>query len=184
MLVANQYWKHKNHEVVAEALGLLHSRGITIPTVITGLPLDYRDPQNGPTSALLQSIARNGLAGIVVPLGLVSRDDFTQLIRCAAVVLQPSLFEGWGLSVQEAMAFGRPVICSDIPVLHENGSDALGFFDPLDPQALATLLASVWADLPPGPDLERERRSLEAHRVFGHAQGRLLWSISSGAALV
>ncbi len=177
ILVANQYWSHKNHGVVLEALELLRSRGMTIPVVFTGLPLDYRDAQNAPTSHLLQGIARRGLGGIATPLGLVSRTDLVNLMRCAAAVLQPSLFEGWGLSVQEAAALGRPTICSDIPALRENAPDALGFFAPGDPRALADILERVWPSLAAGPDPAGEQAALTRHRAFGVEQGKALLAL-------
>jgi glycosyltransferase involved in cell wall biosynthesis len=177
ILVANQYWSHKNHGVVLEALEQLKARGMTIPVVFTGLPLDYRDGQNAPTSTILQGIARRGLGGIVIPLGLVPRTDLVNLMRCAAAVLQPSLFEGWGLSVQEAVALGRPTICSDIPALRENAPDALGFFAPSDPRALAGILERVWPSLAAGPDLGGESAALDRQRAFGKEQGKALLAL-------
>ncbi len=177
ILVANQYWSHKNHGVVLDALELLKARGMTIPVVFTGLPLDYRDAHNAPTSTILQGIARRGLGGIVTPLGLVPRTDLVNLMRCAAAVLQPSLFEGWGLSVQEAVALGRPTICSDIPALHENAPNALGFFAPSDSPALADILERVWPSLTAGPDLVGEAEALAAQRAFGTEQGKALLAL-------
>ena len=174
LLVANQYWSHKNHAVMLEGLELLKTRGMTIPVVLTGLPLDYRDAQNGPTSSILQGIARRGLSGIVTPLGLVPRTDLVNLMRCSAAVLQPSRFEGWGLSVQEAVALGRPTICSDIPALRENAPDALGFFAPHDSRALADILERVWPSLAAGPDPALEKAALAKHRAFGKEQGEAL----------
>jgi glycosyltransferase involved in cell wall biosynthesis len=98
-------------------------------------------------------------------------------MRCSCAILQPSLFEGWGLSVQEARALGRPVICSNIPALREHAPDALGFFDPCDPRALATLLEQVWAGHEPGPNMAAEAAALAAHRAFGLRQGQALLEI-------
>jgi glycosyltransferase involved in cell wall biosynthesis len=179
VLVANQYWSHKNHAVIFQAIEHLRRRGITIPVVLTGLPADYRDPQNTPTSLLLQGIAQHHLNGIVVPLGLVPRPDLVNLIRCATLILQPSLFEGWGLSVQEAVAFGRPVVCSDIPALRENAPNALGFFDPRNPEALASLLEQLWPILDAGPNVDVELAALAAHREFGRKQAHTLLALCS-----
>jgi glycosyltransferase involved in cell wall biosynthesis len=177
MLVANQYWAHKNLTTVVEALATLRKRGVAIPVVFTGLPVEYRDPANAPTSRLLQAIARGGLSGQVVPLGLVPRGDLIDLMRCACAVLQPSLFEGWGLAVQEAVGLGRPVICSDIPVLRENAPNAVGLFDPMDPMALASLLERLWPRLEAGPDRAAETAALSAHRAYGLRQGQELLSL-------
>ena len=44
LLVINQFWRHKNHRLVPEALAILNSRGLEVPVVMAGLPADYRDP--------------------------------------------------------------------------------------------------------------------------------------------
>ena len=71
-----------------------------------------------------------------------------RLYRRADVYLQPSLKEGWGLSVLEAMASGTPVVASDIPVFREfmtDGSNAL-LADPADPDDIASAVLRVLAD--------------------------------------
>ncbi len=166
LFVANQFWAHKNHKAVIEAISILRKQRILVPVVFTGLPSDFRDPSNATTSGVLQSIAEKGLAGQVIPLGLVARHDMLDLLRCASVVVQPSRFEGWSTVIQDARALGRPLICSDIPVHREQVPDALGFFDCDDPESLAALIGNLWPDLAPGPDGAREVMALDEHRVF------------------
>jgi glycosyltransferase involved in cell wall biosynthesis len=76
----------------------------------------------------------------------VSGDDLDRLIADAAVLVYPSLFEGWGMPLTDAMAVGVPVVCSDIPVLHEVAGDAALYFDPLDPRSIASALRRVLND--------------------------------------
>jgi glycosyltransferase involved in cell wall biosynthesis len=171
ILVANQYWAHKNHGVVIEALGKLAAEGLRIPAVFTGLPSDYRDPSNAPTSRMLQGIAQQGLAGQVVPLGQVPFAHLQQLMRCAALVIQPSRFEGWSTVVQDIKALGRPLMCSDLPVHREQAPRALGHFGCDAPDALGTYLRTHWPHLTAGPDPARESQSLAAEREFAHAYG-------------
>jgi glycosyltransferase involved in cell wall biosynthesis len=180
-LVANPFWAQKNHAIVVDAVALLAAHGLRIPVALTGLPADHRDPENACLSALLQRIAQKGLAGQVVPLGLVPRADLTDLMRAAAVVIQPSRFEGWSTSVQDAKALGRPVICSDLPVHREQAPDALGHFGCDDPQGLADILERRWPGLAPGPHLERERAALADHRAFAATHGRALLDLCRGA---
>jgi glycosyltransferase involved in cell wall biosynthesis len=118
----------------------------------------------------------------VTVLGGVARADLLALLRRAAVVIQPSLFEGWGTTVQDAKALGRPVVCSDIAVHREQAPEAVGLFAPGDPGDLADLLERVWPDLAPGPDLDREAQALERERSFARAHGEALFAICSEAA--
>ena len=171
ILVANQYWAHKNHAVVIDALGQLAAEGLRIPTVFTGLPSDYRDPSNAPTSRMLQGIAQQGLAGQVVPVGQVPFSHLQQLMRSAALVIQPSRFEGWSTVVQDIKALGRPLMCSDLPVHREQAPMALGHFGCDEPAVLAALLKAHWPHLAAGPDPAQEARSLENERQFAHAYG-------------
>ncbi len=66
---------YKNHIVVVRPSAELAKREIP-PVAITGLPADYRDPTNATVSTLLQTIAREGLAGQIIPLGLIPRATF------------------------------------------------------------------------------------------------------------
>ena len=177
VLVANQYWAHKNHAVVLDALAQLAGEGLRIGASFTGLPSDYRDPSNTPTSKMLQGIAERGLAGQVVPLGSVPFSHLIQLMRSAAVVIQPSRFEGWSTVVQDIKALGRPLACSALSVHREQAPTALGFFDCDRPDELASLLRAHWATLSAGPDLSQENASLATERDFARSHGHRLAEI-------
>lgn len=179
VLVANQFWAHKNHQVIVDAVAILARKGITVPVACTGLPADYRDPSNQAVSSLLQAIASNGLSGQVVPLGLVPRAHLIDLLRCASLVVQPSRFEGWSTIVQDALALGRPVICSDIAVHREQAPNALGFFDCDDPARLAQILEVAWPALRPGPDPAREAIGLAVQQPLAVEHGRILLRLCS-----
>jgi len=69
--------------------------------------------------------------------GYVSDDEVANLYRGAAVFVYPSLFEGFGMPIVEAMACGTPVVASSDPSLDEACGDAAVRADPLDPAALA-----------------------------------------------
>lgn len=176
-LVVNQFWAHKDPGVVVEAAARLRAQGITVPVVLVGLPLDYRDPQNRTLSSLLQAIAANGLWGQCSPLGRVAEHELIDLLRCAALILQPSRFEGWNTTLEDAKALGRPVLCSDLEVHREQCPDALGFFPPGDAPALAALLARTWPALAAGPDAGAESHALESARAFARLQGQRLLEV-------
>ena len=182
VLIANQFWQHKNHLTVIDALQRLSCQGVRIPLVMTGLPADYRDPTNEHLSRILQAVASSGLTDQVTILGMVPEADLHDLLRCAALIIQPSRFEGWSTSVQDAKALGRPLLCSDIPVHHEQVPGALGFFPCDNADILGDLLARVWNRLNPGPEPENEQKALAAEREFAESQGRLLLNLCLEAA--
>lgn len=165
-VVPNQFWRHKNHLGVLRALSILKSRNLKIPCVFTGLLYDSRDPGGTHLSSLLQAMVRENVKDCLFFLGFVSRPELVSLMRRAALVIQPSFCEGWSTSVQDAKALGRPVLCSDIPVLREQAPQALGFFPPDDPEAMAESLSAVWNQLAPGPDFPAEQSALEKERLF------------------
>jgi glycosyltransferase involved in cell wall biosynthesis len=180
-LVVNQFWRHKNHGVVLDALAQLKRDGTRVPTVMAGLPVDYRDPLNRAVTDALQTIAAAELNEEVTILGHVDDGDLYDLMRAAAVVVQPSRFEGWSTVVQDCKALGRPVVCSDIPVHREQAPQALDFFPCDEPAVLANILARRWAALEPGPDLEAEQRSLAVERDFARKHGERLLAVCTEA---
>ncbi|MFL5823899.1 MAG: glycosyltransferase family 4 protein [Solirubrobacteraceae bacterium] len=100
-----------------------------------------------------------GPAPLELP-GYVSDERLDALIRGAEVLVHPSLYEGFGLVVLEAMARGTPVLAARAGALPETGGDAAAYFDPADPDSLADRLASLLAD-----DAARARLS-EAGRAW------------------
>ena len=88
------------------------------------------------------------------PLGVVPYRDMLGLMRHAVAVINPSLFEGWSTSVEEAKSMGKAVVLSDIPVHREQAPGRGLFFDPRDPDAaVATKHASrpINGQRPTGP---------------------------------
>lgn len=183
-LVANQFWKHKNHETVVQALAILQKDFPDIALVLTGLPADFRDPDNSTLSSLLQQVAASSLHPRVTILGQVPRADLVDLMRLAAVMIQPSSFEGWNTSVEDAKALGRPVICSDIAVLREQAPGALGFFTVGQAEGLAHILKKEWPSLAPGPDFSKEEIFLASAREAAEQFGQKLFDLCrQGASL-
>ena len=90
-----------------------------------------------------QAIKTFKLQDRVVHLGYVERPQYLDLLKHAALLVLPSFGEGFGLPVLEAMAQAVPVVCSDIPVLHEVGGNAVQYFNPHDPQDIAYRIDSV-----------------------------------------
>ena len=159
--MANQFWLHKNHKILPAALSVARKNGLKVPLVLTGVPADYRDPENQLVSDLLQDFARMGLADQLHFLGKLPFADLISVIRCASVIVQPSMCEGWNTLIEDAKALGRPIICSDIKVHREQAPSALDYFSPQDPDRLAEILLNSFPSLEPGPCPSREAEMLE-----------------------
>jgi len=169
-LVSNQFWQHKNHLVVFQALKLLQEKSIYPIVVCTGHIGDYYKPEYSDT--ILQAIHKLGIAHQVYLLGLIPRLDQIQLMRRALAVIQPSLFEGWSTVVEDARCLGKQIILSDIPIhLEQNPANSI-FFERDSPESLADLLADRWDHLSPGPALEQETlaktNNLKEVQAFGY----------------
>ncbi len=163
LMFPSQFWVHKNHGVMFEAMRLLKARGLEdITLVCTGCREDYRSP--GHFARLLAFIEEHNLGDAIHILGLLPRQDQIQLLRAAAAVVQPSLFEGWSALVEDARAWGKRIYVSDIPVHREQGPENAAFFRPDRPQELVDLIAQEWDGSEPGPDPEKERDALERGR--------------------
>ncbi len=93
-------------------------------------------------------ILRTAHEGGAKLLGRVEEDELRALYAGAAVFVYPSLYEGFGLPVLEAMAAGAPVITSNLSSLPEVAGDAALLVDPLDTAAIATGIERVLTDAP------------------------------------
>ena len=153
-------------------MGFLRRRGLEITAVMAGLPADHRDRQNEALSETLQAAARGQVWPQCVVLGKVPRSDLLALLQTATAVVQPSRFEGWNTTLQDAKAVGCPVIVSDLAVHREQCPNALGYFPVDEPAILADLIATHWPSLPARPNAELEKAALlaesESARKYGH----------------
>jgi glycosyltransferase involved in cell wall biosynthesis len=99
-------------------------------------------------ATLLADVDRLGLAGRVRFFDRVADADLADFYRAATVFAFPSLYEGFGLPVLEAMASGTPVVCSHATSLPEVAGDAALLVDPVRPDALADALRAALTDEP------------------------------------
>jgi len=155
----NQFWKHKNHATVFQSVRLLKDKGTHVIVVCSGNPIDYRHPNY--FSELLQMASRLRIRNQIIFLGLIPREHVFMLIRQSICVLNPSLFEGFGLTTEEAQSLGKLSLLSDIPVHREQNPPRAAFFQPKDHEDLANKLEEIWHNEPPGPDLRSESESRE-----------------------
>ena len=113
---------------------------------------------------IFQQVEKLGLEGKVVFTGYVPEGDLPTLLSGARLFVFPSLYEGFGLPVLEALACGTPVVCSNASSLPEVAGDAAVLVDPLDVEGLAAALERVLRD----EDLRAEliERGFEQTRKF------------------
>lgn len=140
--IPNQLWAHKNHALVVQALSIVASRRGRAPLVIsTGQMEDYRNPDHFPR--FIELLAQAGLADRFRVLGLLPYAEVAVLMRQAIAMINPSLFEGWSTTVEEAKSLGKRLLLSDIPVHREQAPARGTYFNPADPEALAQQMAAV-----------------------------------------
>jgi glycosyltransferase involved in cell wall biosynthesis len=159
----NQFWKHKNHTILVRALSRLSDQGADVTILLTGREDDPRHPDYFP--GLKEKVFQLGLEQQIRFLGFLPKDDLFTLIAHARALIQPSLFEGWSTTIEDAIALNIPVICSDLKVNREQLGDSGNYFDPFNADMLANLLVS-------GVELSRPNFDLRA-RVSSFAQSFL-----------
>ncbi|MBM5801058.1 MAG: glycosyltransferase family 4 protein [Cyanobacteria bacterium K_DeepCast_35m_m2_023] len=151
-------WKHKNHETLVTAFAMACAQGLPsqVKLVLTGAADATRQQQ---FEALVAQLDPNRRIEI---RGYVSRDELESLLAGALALIYPSLFEGFGIPVIEAMAQGMPVACSNTTALREVAGDAALTFNPGNPQEIADALLRLYR--------EPELRSQLADRGRAHAE--------------
>jgi len=125
----------KNLPLLLKTLLKLRRSHIAIPLVIAGSRgwgLEEYSP------------LRRELGEQVTELGYTPAELLPMLYQKAEALILPSLDEGFGFPVLEALACGTPAICSDIPALREVGGDQAHYFDLLKPNQLTELLSACW----------------------------------------
>jgi glycosyltransferase involved in cell wall biosynthesis len=136
-MVSNQFWKHKNHPLVVDALkSLLDASDDTDCLVcFSGKEHDGRNPEYA--AQIRTMVEAQGLQDRIRFLGFIERAEQLALMRSSVAVIQPSLFEGWSTVIEDAKALGVPVLASDLPVHREQLGEFGIFFDPADQADLA-----------------------------------------------
>jgi len=137
----NQFWRHKNHQVVIDALTILKARGVNAVVAASGSTEEPR--KSGYFGDLMKQVADRGLDENFRYLGLVPLTHVYALLRSSLALINPSRFEGWSTTVEEAKSFGVPMLLSDIPVHREQAGQAARYFSVDDPDTLANHLSST-----------------------------------------
>lgn len=119
----------KNQERLIKSLCKLHDQGDTVNLILVG-------NKGWKSEGIIQQITAACNLKIILHLENVERGDLQVLISRARAFIFPSLIEGFGMGIAEAMALSRLVLCSDIPAhKYVTGGNAI-FFDPIDDQSI------------------------------------------------
>lgn len=135
------FWVHKNHETLLVAYQIYLSRTVKkqqLPwrLVLTGFP----DERMG----ILQQIALDlGVADRVNFVGHVPEQDLAKLYSTASCLVFPSLHEGYGIPIVEAMSFGVPIICGRNGSVPEIAGEAAFYEEMRNPSKLAEALLAI-----------------------------------------
>jgi glycosyltransferase involved in cell wall biosynthesis len=140
-----QFWPHKNHLRIVEALGLIRERqGARIPIVFCG---SHSGRLRTATYRRVMSRARQlGLKDTVHYIGYAADSDMTALYSGAVALVMPTFFGPTNIPVVEAWQCGCPVITSDIRGIREHAGDAAVLVDPESADAIAAGIFNVWKD--------------------------------------
>jgi len=145
IFVPNQFWIHKNHKVIFKCLNYIKKKNINIykkiPQIIfTGSAVDFRNKNHG--KQILKKINSNKFNNKIIYLGVIPLNDVFKLNANCVCLINPSFFEGWSTTVEEAKSFGTPSILSDIPVHREQSPNSI-FFQPNDFKNLSKILENL-----------------------------------------
>jgi glycosyltransferase involved in cell wall biosynthesis len=126
------FWHHKNHEILITAFGMACHNGLPkdIKLVLTGEPGKRQQELSCGVRAF------NLQERILFP-GFVANNELVNLMENSIGLVFPSLYEGFGLPVVEAMGAGVPVICSNVTALPEIVADAAILFNPKIPEEIS-----------------------------------------------
>lgn len=126
-------WPHKNHLRLLDAL----HRSEQVCCILTGVKQSEHE-------RVLQRIHELNLGERVRHIGHVDWDDVPALYQMACGLIFPSLFEGFGFPILEAMAARCPVASSNHETLVEISQGAIHYFDPRDTEAIADAIHKLW----------------------------------------
>ncbi|MDP5200713.1 glycosyltransferase [Flavobacterium sp. DG2-3] len=158
----NQFWSHKNHLTVFEAIKLLKEKGHNPLVVTSGLMSDYRNGIDH-VAKLLKYVEDNDLQKNILFLGLIPYHHVGKLILMCNCVINPSYFEGWSSTVEEAKTVGKKIILSNIPVHLEQNPKFGIYFNPDSPKELALKMEEINQNPTFCPEDEEElKRSLNS----------------------
>ncbi|MBI5280428.1 MAG: glycosyltransferase family 4 protein [Candidatus Solibacter usitatus] len=170
LLCASTTHPHKNHDRLLAAFARLRAERPDARMVLTGV----RGFAAGRVTDLIEDL---NLRDAVDLKGWVPREELYDLFRHAGGFIYPSLFEGFGMPVIEALAAGLPVACSDIEPLRGITAGTALLFDPENEDALLDALRALLDGRAPAGGRERA-----AHFTWPRAAAQTIAALESAVA--
>lgn len=137
---------------IVEAFAIISARFPNIRLVMAG-------KQGGFHAALVEKARGLGILDRIDFIGIISEEKKIELMQRCSVYLQPTLFEGFGLAIAEAMACGAPVLSSPFGAIPEVVGNAGVMADGEDPKAIADAVMGILANPELQNDLSRRARA-------------------------
>jgi alpha-1,3-rhamnosyl/mannosyltransferase len=140
MIYPASFNPHKNHLNLLKAAALLRDDyKKNVQLVLTG----FASKGNNTYQSVLQFLKNNNLDSQIRVLGYVPPEDMPHLYAASSCMVFPSLYEGFGIPLVEAMKAGCPIVCSDRGSIPEITGDAALMFNPEDPKDIALKIVTV-----------------------------------------
>jgi glycosyltransferase involved in cell wall biosynthesis len=133
------FWRHKNHHALLEAMARVKAQGADVNLVCTGSRLGREEEWQG-------LVEKFGVADRVIHLGKVRREEISWLFRHARGLIFPSLFEGFGIPLLEAIQTECPIACGHNTSQPDVARDAALYFDAGKPDSIAAAILRLATD--------------------------------------
>lgn len=158
------FWPHKNHRMLLAAYSIYrhHHPAKPVDLVFTGA-------LEAPQRELREMATYLGCVNNVHFLGFLSEEEVSCVWQGCRGLVFPSLYEGFGIPVLEAIWFDKPVACSNLGSLPEVGGDAVIYFDPRQPEAIAKAIGQLAHD----QELTTRLRQRARHHLKHFSQQRM-----------
>lgn len=134
-----QFWEHKNHINLLEAIKILKDQSLDVNLVLVGSKKNNYE-------RVLKKIDELGLFNNIFILGYVSNDDMASLYQNAVATAFVSLIGPTNIPPMEALALGCPLICSNAYAMPEQVGDAALLVNPKNPQDIADKIKKIYLD--------------------------------------
>jgi glycosyltransferase involved in cell wall biosynthesis len=161
----NQFWAHKNQELVLRAIQYLGEVNLPFYVVFTGKTIDSRK-KNHFKEVIEPLLDDKNVRNNVKLLGFIDRDVQLDLIQNAIALIQPSRFEGWSTVIEDGMSYNLPILASNLEVNIEQLGDKGIFFDPNNVELLSSLMLDEFKYFPRKIKYNYEHRQINFAREF------------------